>query len=306
MRLAFMGTPDFSVSILQVLSDSDHDIVAVYSQPPSRSGRGRKEKPSPVQALAEDLEIPVFTPKSLKSPEEQQRFSDLNLDAAIVVAYGLILPKEILSAPKYGCLNIHASLLPRWRGAAPIHRAIMAGDKETGIDIMVMEEGLDTGPVIAEHRLPILPTDTTGSLHDKLKILGAKAIIPALEGFISGALIPEPQGGEGVIYAHKIDKQEAKIDWSRPAEQLRNHIHGLSPFPGAYSKVGDMRIKILEAEIIKKTEGIAGSLITHPMTIACGDGTAIRIITAQRAGKGPMTAEELNRGLQLPLGTIFS
>jgi len=300
-----MGTPDFSVDILQALVESGHNIVAAYSQPPSRSGRGKKERPSPVHCLAGSLGIPVQTPKSLKSAEEQQNFADLNLDVAVVVAYGLILPPAILAAPKYGCLNIHASLLPRWRGAAPIHRAIMAGDRVTGLDIMVMEAGLDTGPIIHEDRLEILPTDTTGSLHDKLKTLGAKTINLALEAFVSGALTPRPQSPEGVTYAQKIDKEEAKIDWQKPAEILRNHIHGLSPFPGAFTMTGDIRLKILNVEVMERS-GDAGHLIGHPMIIACGDGRALRILTAQRAGKGPMAAEELQRGLQLPLGTVFS
>lgn len=305
MRLAFMGTPDFSVEILRALVDGGHDVVAVYSQPPSRSGRGKKERPSPVHILAEELNIPVHCPKNLKSDQEQQTFAALDLDAAIVVAYGLLLPKAILEAPRHGCLNIHASLLPRWRGAAPIHRAIMAGDKESGIDIMVMEEGLDTGPVVLEQRIPILPTDTTGILHDKLKALGSEAILPALKGFVSGELIPIPQAQAGVTYAHKIDKEEARIDWNRPAEELRNHIHGLSPFPGAFSMAGETRIKMLAAEIVEGN-GEAGQLIDLPLTIACGDGRALRILKAQRAGKGPMSAEDLNRGLQLPLGTVFS
>lgn len=305
LRLAFMGTPDFSVDILQALVDSGHQVVAVYCQPPSRSGRGKKERPSPVQARAEALGLPVHYPKSLKPEEEQQRFAALDLDAAVVVAYGLLLPKAILDAPKYGCLNIHASLLPRWRGAAPIHRAIMAGDKETGVDIMVMEEGLDTGPVVLERKLAITKNDTTGSLHDKLKTLGAETIIPALEGYIAGTMIPRPQPEDGICYAHKIDKQEAALDWRRPAEDLRNHIHGLSPFPGAYSLTGEVRLKMLEAEVVPG-KGQPGELIALPLTIACGDGMALKIHRAQRAGKGPMTAEELQRGLQLPLGTLMS
>ena len=305
LRLAFMGTPDFSVEILRTLVAAGHEVVAVYSQPPSRAGRGKKEQPSPVHALALELGLNVHTPKSLKSDEEQQKFAALNLDAAIVVAYGLILPKEILNAPKYGCLNIHASLLPRWRGAAPIHRAIMAGDPQTGIDIMLMEEGLDTGPVILERKIPILPTDTTGSLHDKLKMLGAEAILPALTGYISKELPPIPQSGEGICYAHKIDKAEAAIDWTRPADQLRNHIHGLSPFPGAFIMTGEMRIKILEAEVIEKS-GEPGTMVDLPLTIACGDGRSLKILRAQRAGKGPMSADDLQRGLQLPMGTKFT
>jgi len=305
LRIAFMGTPEFSINILQALFDAGHEIAAVYSQPPSRSGRGKKERPSPVQDLAARLNIPTFTPKSLKSPEEQQKFKDLDLDVAVVVAYGLILPTAILEAPRHGCINIHASLLPRWRGAAPIHRAIMAGDKITGVDIMLMEAGLDTGPVILERPIAISLKDTTGSLHDKLAALGAEAILPALEGYVSGTLIPVPQGDEGITYAKKIQKPEALIDWNRPAEEIRNHIHGLSPFPGAFSTAGGQRIKMLEAEV-KKGKGSAGCLIALPMTIACGDGQAIRILKAQRAGKGPIMAEALSHGLQLPLGTIFS
>lgn len=305
MRLAFMGTPDFAVDILRALTNSNHDIVAVYSQPPSRSGRGKKERPSPVHQLANSLDIPVHCPTSLKFDEEQQKFAALNLDAAVVVAYGLILPKEILAAPKYGCLNIHASLLPRWRGAAPIHRAIMAGDKESGINIMLMEAGLDTGPVVLEQRIPILDSDTTGSLHDKLKQLGANMILPALEGYVSGELTPVAQPENGITYAHKIDKAEAPIDWHRPAEDLRNHIHGLSPFPGAYSMTGDIRLKFLKAEVTEGN-GPAGTLLSPPLVIACGDGRALNILTAQRAGKGPMTAEDLSRGLQLPPETVFS
>ncbi|HEC01784.1 MAG TPA: methionyl-tRNA formyltransferase [Sphingomonadales bacterium] len=305
MRLAFMGTPDFAVDILRALINSNHEVVAVYSQPPSRSGRGKKERPSPVHHLAMSHDIPVHCPTSLKSDEEQQKFAALNLDAAVVVAYGLILPKEILAAPKYGCLNIHASLLPRWRGAAPIHRAIMAGDKESGINIMVMKAGLDTGPVVLEQRIPILDSDTTGSLHDKLKQLGADMILPALEGYVSGELTPVAQPEYGITYAHKIDKAEARIDWHRPAEDLRNHIHGLSPFPGAYSMTGDIRLKFLKAEVTEGN-GPAGTLLALPLVIACGDGRALNILTAQRAGKGPMTAEDLSRGLQLPPGTVFS
>ena len=304
MRLAFMGTPDFATDILRALVDSGHEIVAVYSQPPSRSGRGKKERLSPVHLLANRLDIPVHFPKSLKSEQEHQKFVALDLDAAIVVAYGLLLPGAILTAPKYGCLNIHASLLPRWRGAAPIHRAIMAGDGESGINIMVMEEGLDTGPVILERRIPILNNDTTGSLHDKLKALGAEVILPALEGYATGDLRPVAQSENGVTYARKITKEEAHIDWSRPAEDLRNHIHGLSPFPGAYSMAGDIRLKFLQAEVVEG-KGPAGTLIAAPLVIACGDGRALKILTAQRAGKGPMNADDLNRGLQLPPGTVF-
>ena len=310
MRLAFMGTPAFSVDILQGLINAGHDVAAVYSQPPSRSGRGKKHQPSPVQMLAESLGIPVHTPTSLRSETEIEKFANLKLEAAVVVAYGLILPAAILSAPEYGCLNIHASLLPRWRGAAPIQRAIMAGDKETGINIMVMTAGLDTGPVILERRLPILPSDTMASLQDKLQALGAATINPALAGFAAGELTARPQGEQGVTYAHKIDKKEAEIDWHRPAEDVRNHIHGLSPFPGAYSTTGNMRIKMLRAEVVENTgptdHMTPGHVIASPLIIACGDGRAINILTAQRAGKGRVPAEALVHGLPMPPGTVFS
>jgi len=305
MRLAFMGTPDFAVESLRTLIASDHEIVAVYSQPPSRAGRGKKQRLSPVHALADSLNIPVHCPKSLKDEEEQRKFAALDLDLSVVVAYGLLLPEAILSAPKYGCLNIHASLLPRWRGAAPIHRAVMAGDSESGISIMVMDKGLDTGPVIMERRVPIHPSDTTGDLHDRLKTLGAEMIVPALEGYISGSLPPVLQDAQGATYAGKITKDEARIDWTRPAQDIRTHIHGLSPFPGAFSMAGDLRIKMLTAEVAHG-DGPAGSLLSPPLTIACGDHQALRILTAQRAGKGVMTAEDLGRGLTLAPGTIFT
>ncbi|MFC7048816.1 methionyl-tRNA formyltransferase [Emcibacter nanhaiensis] len=304
LRIAFMGTPDFSVPTLRALLGAGHDVAAVYSQPPSRAGRGKKERPSPVHAFAEQHGIPVHTPTSLKSEEEQEKFAALNLDVAVVVAYGLLLPKAILDAPRLGCVNVHASLLPRWRGAAPIHRAIMAGDKESGVDIMMMEEGLDTGPVLLEKRVIIQPEDTTGSLHDALAQLGAEAIVPALEGLADGSLTPRPQGEEGVIYAKKIDKAEARIEWTRPAQELRAHIHGLSPFPGAWCEVEGERLKLLLAEVVTGS-GAPGEVIAEPLVVACGDG-ALKILKAQRAGKGPMLAEDLLRGFPIPNGTILT
>ncbi|WP_417320004.1 methionyl-tRNA formyltransferase [Emcibacter sp.] len=304
LRLAFMGTPDFSVPTLRALIEAGHEVVASYSQPPSRSGRGKKERPSPVHKFAEELGIPVFTPTSLKSEEEQQKFAALDLDVAVVVAYGLLLPKAILEVPRLGCVNVHASLLPRWRGAAPIHRAVMAGDTETGVDIMMMEEGLDTGPVLLEKRLPIQPEDTTGSLHDQLAALGAEAIVPALEGLADGSLSPRPQGEDGVTYAKKIDKAEARIDWTRPAEELRNHIHGLSPFPGAWCEVDGERLKLLEAEVTDGS-GTPGEVISDHLSVACGTG-ALKILKAQRAGKGPMTTNDLLRGFPIPKGTVLT
>ncbi|MCC3861395.1 methionyl-tRNA formyltransferase [Pseudemcibacter aquimaris] len=301
MRIAFMGTPDFSVPALKAIIEAGHDVVAVYSQPPSRSGRGKKERPSPVHAYANDQNIPVYTPLNFKSDNDREQFADLNLDVAMVVAYGLILPQEILDAPKYGCLNIHASLLPRWRGAAPIHRAIMAGDNETGVGIMQMEAGLDTGPVHLEKRIPI-GDDTTGILHDKLSDLGAKAIVEVLVNLSEST--PTPQSDEGVTYAHKIDKSEAKIDWSRSATDLKNHIHGLSPFPGAWCDVGGERFKIHNVEVVNGN-GEPGEMIDEPLVIACGDG-AISVKRAQRAGKGPMDVKALMNGFDVTIGTKFS
>ncbi|MDG1439092.1 MAG: methionyl-tRNA formyltransferase [Emcibacteraceae bacterium] len=302
MRIAFMGTPDFSVEALKSLIANGHDVVAVYSQPPSRAGRGKKERPSPVHKYAIECGIPVLTPLNFKDENERQKFIDLNLDVAVVVAYGLILPQELLDAPKFGCLNIHASLLPRWRGAAPIHRAIMAGDDETGIGIMQMEAGLDTGPLHLEKRLPIAQDDTTGSLHDKLSDLGAEAIIEALESLPNST--PTTQAEEGVTYAKKIDKAEAKIDWKLSAVDLKKHIHGLSPFPGAWCEVGDERLKILAVEIIND-QGNPGEMIAEPLVVACADG-AISVISAQRAGKGPMDVKALMNGFEAQVGTQFS
>ncbi|MAU41043.1 MAG: methionyl-tRNA formyltransferase [Kordiimonas sp.] len=305
LRLAFMGTPDFSVPTLAALLKAGHNVVAVYSQPPRPAGRGKKLRPSPVQAFAEKHDIPVFTPLSLKQPAEQQAFADLNLDCAVVVAYGLILPQAILDAPKHGCLNVHASLLPRWRGAAPIHRAIMAGDKETGVDIMQMEAGLDTGPVLLEKKITIQPGDTTGILHERLADLGAKAIIPALDGWTNGSITARPQAEEGIIYAHKIDKAEAHIDWGKSAEVIRNQIHGLSPFPGAWTTMGGERLKIHKAEVVEtSTEAPPGTIIDTPLTIQTGAG-ALRLISLQRAGKGAMDAEEFLRGFPLEKGAVF-
>jgi len=312
MRLAFMGTPDFAVDILRALITAGHEIAMVYCQPPSRSGRGKKEHLSPVHQLARSLNIPVHCPKSLKDDHEQQKFAALDLDLAVVAAYGLLLPKAVLEAPKYGCLNIHTSLLPRWRGAAPIQRAIMAGDRQTGISIMVMTAGLDTGPVIMQRQIPILATDTAGRLQERLQALGADMIAPALDGYVAGNLTPTDQAGHGITYAAKITKQEARIDWSRSAADIRNHIHGLNPFPGAYSMVGDIRIKMLTAEVAEVAEvtkggdGPAGCLLAAPMIIACGDHRALKILSAQRAGKGPMTAEALGRGLHLVPGTCLT
>ncbi|KFI28773.1 methionyl-tRNA formyltransferase [Paenirhodobacter enshiensis] len=294
MRVVFMGTPEFSVPVLRALA-ADHEVVAVYSQPPRPAGRGKKERPSPVHQTALDLGLEVRTPLNFRSDEARADFAALKADIAVVVAYGLILPQAVLDAPAKGCLNIHASLLPRWRGAAPIHRAIMAGDAETGVCIMRMEAGLDTGPVLLRAATPIAATDTTGDLHDRLSGMGARMILDALD-HIDG-LIPVPQPDAGVTYASKIDKAEAHVDWTRPATDLIRHINGLSPFPGAWTMIGTERIKLLRAAPAAGA-GTPGQVLTG-FTVACGKG-ALGILEAQREGKRPMPAAEVLKGLHLP------
>ncbi|MTH77666.1 methionyl-tRNA formyltransferase [Paracoccus aestuariivivens] len=293
MRVIFMGTPDFSVPALRAIAAS-HEVVAVYSQPPRAAGRGQKPRPSPVHRTADELGLPVRTPERLKSPEDQAEFAALDADVAVVVAYGLILPQAVLDAPRLGCLNIHASLLPRWRGAAPIHRAIMAGDAETGVAIMQMEAGLDTGPVLAETRTLIGPQDTTADLHDRLSAMGAELITRTLENL---PLPATQQPADGVTYANKIDKAEARIDWNRPATEIDRQIRALSPFPGAWCMIGEERVKLLRSRLTEGS-GVAGQVITG-FVIACGEG-AIEILEAQREGKRPMPASEILRGLTLP------
>ena len=294
MRIVFMGTPDFSVPILQALA-AQHEIVAVYSQPPRPAGRGKAERKSPVQQCAEALGLPVRHPVSLRTQSAADDFAQLQCDVAVVVAYGLILPPSILQAPKRGCLNIHASLLPRWRGAAPIHRAILAGDAETGICIMQMDEGLDTGAVLQRQATPIRAEETTADLHDRLSTMGADLILQALDRLPDLPL--QPQSAEGVTYAAKIDKAEARIDWTLPAEQVDRQIRGLSPFPGAWTMVGDERLKLLRSRLAQGA-GAAGQVL-HGMTIACGSG-AVEITEAQREGKRPASATDLLRGFALP------
>lgn len=293
MRIIFMGTPEFAVPILQALVDAGHDVVASYSQPPRRAGRGKALTPSPVHKLAESLGIAVRVPESLRDPAVQAEFAALNADVAVVAAYGLLLPRAVLDAPRLGCLNVHGSLLPRWRGAAPIHRAVMAGDAETGVAIMQMEAGLDTGPVLAEARTPIGAGDTTADLHDRLAEMGAGLIVDVLDRLPLRAV---PQAAEGVTYAAKIDKAEARIDWSRPAAEVDRLIRGLSPFPGAWCLAGDERLKLLRSRVVPG-EGAPGAVLDG-FTIACGQG-AVEIIEAQREGKRPMPAAEVLRGLTL-------
>ncbi len=294
MRVVFMGTPDFSVPVLDALH-RDHEVVAVYCQPPRPAGRGKKDRPSPVQTRAEALGLPVRHPLNFKSDAERAAFAALNADIAVVVAYGLILPQAVLDAPRHGCLNIHASLLPRWRGAAPIHRAIMAGDAETGVCIMQMEAGLDTGPVLLREATPIGATETTGQLHDRLSAMGARLILAALDRIET--LTPQPQPETGVTYAQKIDKAEARVDWTRPAPELVRQINGLSPFPGAWCEINGERVKLLRAALAEG-HGAPGQVLGG-FTIASGSG-ALDILNAQREGKKPMPASEVLKGLALP------
>ncbi len=306
MRIAFMGTPDFAARILADLAgwsrNHGHQIVAVYSQPPREAGRGKKPQPSPVHRLADTLGVPVFTPERLKSAEDQQAFAALDLDVAVVAAYGLILPKPILDAPRLGCLNVHASLLPRWRGAAPIQRAIMAGDDKTGVCIMRMEEGLDTGPVYRRREIPIGPEMTAGELHDALAELGSAPLFEALADVQAGA-VPQPQPDDGVTYAKKIDKAEAHIDWSRSAVEVDRQIRGLSPFPGAWFEMRGERIKALRSRVTIGS-GIQGTALDDRLTIACGDG-AVLLTELQRAGKGAMDADALLRGFPIAPGEVL-
>lgn len=295
MKIVFMGSPDFSVPALEALIEAGHEIVCVYCQPPRPAGRGKKDRQTPVQAKAERLGLPVRHPKSLRNDAAQAEFAALDADIAVVVAYGLILPQAILDAPKLGCVNIHASLLPRWRGAAPIHRAIMAGDAETGVTIMQMDAGLDTGPMLLTRRLSIGVEETTAELHNRLSALGAAAIVEALKDV--SALKPEPQPETGATYADKIDKAEARVDWTASAAEVDRNIRGLSPFPGAWTEVDGERLKLL-ASRLSSGNGEPGQVL-HGLTIACGEG-AIEITHAQRQGKRPMSAEELLRGWQLP------
>jgi methionyl-tRNA formyltransferase len=303
LRLAFMGTPDFAAPTLTELIGQGHDIAAVYTQPARPKGRGLSAEPSPVEKLAHTHGLEVRTPVSLKGAAEQSEFATLNLDAAIVVAYGLLLPRPILDAPKRGCFNLHGSLLPRWRGAAPIQRAIMAGDAETGVMVMRMEEGLDTGPVLMTERLAI-GRKTYGELHDELSRLGADLMVRALGAMERGTIGEHPQPESGATYAKKILKDEARIDWAKPAHELDCLIRGLSPSPGAWCESKGERLKVLYAEPVSG-KGTPGELVDNALTVACGE-SALKLTRLQRAGGRVMNAEELLRGFALPKGTKFS
>jgi methionyl-tRNA formyltransferase len=302
LRLAFLGTPDFAVPTLAELLAQGHDIAAVYCQPPRPKGRGLETIPSPVQQFAQTAKLDVRTPVSLKNESEQAAFAALNLDAAVVVAYGLILPKAILDAPRLGCFNLHGSLLPRWRGAAPIQRAVMAGDAETGVMVMHMDEGLDTGPVLMAERT-LVGRKTSGELADQLSRLGADLMVRALSALERGQVAEHPQSEAGVTYAKKISKEEARIDWSKSATEIDGLIRGLAPSPGAYGEIKGERLKILAAEPVA-AKGAAGEIIADNLIVACGDG-ALRLTRVQRAGGKVMDAGELLKGFALPPGTRF-
>jgi methionyl-tRNA formyltransferase len=302
LRLAFMGTPDFAVPILEALLAAGHDVVAVYTQPPRPAGRGHREQPSPVQGAAETAGIPVHVPAKLDAVE-QEKFRAFSFDAAVVAAHGLILPKAVLIAPRLGCLNVHASLLPRWRGAAPIQRAILAGDRETGVTIMQMDEGLDTGPMLLAERVPIGPETTTATLHDALAALGARLIVRALAGRAEGTLVPRPQPAEGVIYAKKLTRDEGRLDWAKPAAELERVVRALNPAPGVWFERGGERIKVLAATLAEgRTGAEPGTVLDDALTIACGSG-ALRLSRLQRAGRAAVDAEAFLRGYPLPPGT---
>ena len=307
LRIIFMGTPDFAVATLRAILEAGHEVVAVYSQPPRAAGRGMALRKSPVQQAAEETGLAVLTPERLKSAEEPARFASLTPDVAVVVAYGLILPKPILDAPKYGALNLHASLLPRWRGAAPINRAIMAGDTETGVAVMRITEGLDAGPVCLEARAPIGADETAGELHDALATRGARLMVHALSALEGGGLDCRPQAEGGVTYAEKIDPAETRIDWSRPAREVHNLIRGLSPYPGAWFEIDlngkPERIKALRSTLANGS-GAPGLALDNKLTIACGEG-AVRLVEVQRAAKRPMSADDFLRGATIAHGTVL-
>ncbi|WP_406858503.1 methionyl-tRNA formyltransferase [Alsobacter sp. KACC 23698] len=307
LRVVFMGTPDFAVPTLSEIVGQGHEVVAAYTRAPAAAGRGMALKPSPVQAAAERFGIPVFTPASLKSEEATETFRSLQADVAVVVAYGMILPEGILAVPPLGCLNLHASLLPRWRGAAPIQRAVMAGDSETGVAVMRMEKGLDTGPVGMVERLAIGPDATAGDIHDRLAQLGADLMVRALAALSRGGLAFTPQPQDGVTYAAKILNADSRIDWARPAQAVHDQVRGLSPFPGAYALVdlgrGPERLKILKTRLAEAS-GPAGEAIDDGLTVACQQG-AVQVLQVQRAGSRAMSAAEFLRGVPVRAGARF-
>ena len=305
LRLVFMGTPDFAVPTLVEIVGGGHDVVAVYTRAPQPAGRGLGLSPSPVGREAERFGLPIVTPKSLKGEEATDAIRGHGADAAVVVAYGMILPKSILEAFPLGCFNLHASLLPRWRGAAPIHRAVMAGDRDTGVTVMKMEEGLDTGPIAMAERVPIGPDATAGEVHDELKRRGADLMLRALGALEKGQLQLTPQAEDGVTYASKIDKAEARIDWTKPWQNVHNHCRGLSPFPGAWCELaGAGRVKVLRTTK-GEGEGHPGRVLDDSLTVACGNG-ALRLVELQRAGGKAMSAQEFLRGMPIAAGSVLT
>ncbi|ARJ66668.1 methionyl-tRNA formyltransferase [Magnetospirillum sp. ME-1] len=304
MKLVFMGTPDFSVPILDSLIEAGHRVVCVYSQPPRPAGRGHKEQLTPVHAFAHARGIPVRTPKSLKSPEAQAEFAALDADAAVVAAYGLILPQAVLDAPRLGCLNVHASLLPRWRGAAPIQRAILAGDPETGVTIMQMDAGLDTGAMLARESILLLPDSTASWLHDMLAAMGARMIVEVLRKLEDEEPVPAvAQPAEGVTYAHKLAKEEGLLNWDQSAVELDRKVRALNPWPGVWFEMGAERVKVMEAAVVPGA-GAPGTVLDDQLTVACGK-FALRPLKVQRAGKAAMSVPEMLRGHAIPKGTVL-
>ena len=301
LRLAFMGTPDFAAVSLRALVQAGHDVVAVYAQPPKPAGRGQQVQKTPVHRLADELNIPVNTPRTLRDVEEQKKFAALNLDVAVVAAYGLILPQAVLDAPRLGCVNIHASLLPRWRGAAPIQRSILAGDAESGVTIMQMEAGLDTGPMLLAEKCAITATTTAGSLHDELAVMGARLIVPALQGLADGSLKPVAQPEQGVTYAAKLTRDDGRIDWNKSAVEIDRQIRGLQPWPGCFFMLGNEPIKLLAAEAVSLPSAQAGTIVADDFTVACGQG-ALRLAKVQRAGKNATDGASFLRGQRINVG----
>jgi methionyl-tRNA formyltransferase len=304
LRLAFMGSPDFAVPTLEAIVSAGHDVCCVYSQPPRPAGRGKELRRTAVHDAAAKHGIDVRTPLNFKAQEDRDAFAALKLDVAVVVAYGLLLPKAILDAPRLGCFNLHGSILPRWRGAAPIHRAVMAGDTVTGVQVMKMEVGLDTGPVMLTATTPISEHDTTGDVHDRLSVLGAGIMVEALAALEAGPVTLEVQATDGVTVAPKVSAAEARIDWSRPAEEVAARIRGMSPFPGAWFELDGQRIKVLHA-LAGAGSGAPGDVLDDELKVACGSG-AVQLTRLQRAGKGQMTAEVFQRGAGIPKGRKLS
>lgn len=303
LRIIFMGTPDFAVPSLRALAEAGHEIVAVYTQPPRPAGRGHQVQPSPVHRFAESAGFPVRTPVSLRKAPAQEEFAAFGADLGVVAAYGLILPQVILDAPRLGCLNVHGSLLPRWRGAAPMQRAMLAGDAETGITIMRMDAGLDTGAMLLKGVLPIGPATTAPELHDAMAALGARLIVEGVAGWAEGRLPEQPQPEDGVTYAAKLTREDGRLDWTKPAAYVERQVRSLTPWPGCWFDIGTERIKVLGAALAEGA-GAPGTVLDDRLTIACAEG-AVRLTKVQRPGKAPVDADAFLRGFTLPAGTIL-